>query len=99
MPSPGLIKQYHQPGGLGIRVESAIYQGYTVPAHYDSLICKLISHGSNRKESIAKMKRALQEFAIMGIDNTIQLHQNILNNDNFISGSYDINFMNKFKTD
>ena len=99
VPSPGLIKQYHQPGGLGVRVESAIYQGYTVPAHYDSLICKLISHGSNRKESIAKMKRALQEFAIMGIDNTIQLHQSILSNDNFISGNYDINFMNKFKTD
>ena len=95
-PSPGTINKYHQPGGFGIRIESAIYQGYKVPPHYDSMIAKVISYGVNREESISRIKRALEEYVIIGIDNTIQLHQDIIKDDNFISGNYDINFMNEF---
>jgi len=95
IPNPGTVKQYHQPGGLGVRVESALYQGYYVPPHYDSMVAKLITHGENRKESISKMKGALEEYIIIGIDNTIQLNQDILNKDEFISGNYNINFMNE----
>tara|TARA_B100001123_G_scaffold411658_1_gene508089 strand:- start:103 stop:1431 length:1329 start_codon:yes stop_codon:yes gene_type:complete len=95
IPNPGTIKQYHQPGGLGVRVESALYQGYSVPPHYDSMVAKLITYGKNREESISKMKRALEEYVIIGIDNTIQLNQDILSKDEFLSGKYNINFMNK----
>ena len=94
LPSPGKIKQYHQPGGLGVRVDSALYQGYSVPPHYDSMIAKLIVHGTNRRECIARMRKALEEYIILGIDNTIQLHQDILVDKNFIAGNYNINFMN-----
>ena len=64
IPSPGKITQYHQPGGLGVRVESAVYQGYSVPPHYDSMIGKLITYADNRKECIARMNRALEEYII-----------------------------------
>ena len=97
IPSPGKIRKYHQPGGLGIRVESALYEGYSIPPHYDSMISKVISYGNNRNESIEKMKRALAEYIIIGIDNTIQLNQDILSNEEFISGNYNINFMNQIK--
>ena len=93
VPSPGKIKQFHQPGGLGVRFDSALYQGYVVPAHYDSMIAKIITHGKDRNESIARMKRALEECIIIGINNTIQLHQDILTKEEFISGRYNINFM------
>jgi len=96
IPSPGTIKQYHQPGGLGVRVDAAIYQGYTVPAHYDSMISKLITFGENRQECIEKMKRALEEYIIIGIDTNIQLHQKIIQSDDFISGKYNINYMSRF---
>ena len=96
IPSPGTVKQYHQPGGLGVRVDSAVYQGYTVPPHYDSMIAKLITFGNNRKDCIQKMKRALEEYVILGIDTNIQLHQKIIESNEFISGSYDINYMSKF---
>ena len=71
IPSPGKITQYHQPGGLGVRVDSAVYQGYSVPSHYDSMIGKLITYADNRQECIAKMKRALEEYIIMGINTNI----------------------------
>ena len=96
IPSPGTVKQYHQPGGLGVRVDSAVYQGYTVPPHYDSMIAKLITFGNNRKDCIQKMKRALEEYVILGIDTNIQLHQKIIESNEFISGNYDINYMSKF---
>ena len=67
----GEIRKYHQPGGLGIRVESALYEGYSIPPHYDSMISKVISYGNNRNESIEKMKRALAEYIIIGIDNKL----------------------------
>lgn len=96
IPSPGKITQYHQPGGLGVRVDSAVYQGYVVPPHYDSMIGKLITYADNRPECISKMKRALEEYVIMGINTNIQLHQKIIMTNEFQSGKYDINFMSKF---
>ena len=96
IPSPGKITQYHQPGGLGVRVESAVYQGYSVPPHYDSMIGKLITYADNRKECIARMNRALEEYIIMGINTNIQLHQKIIMSKEFQSGKYDINFMSTF---
>ena len=85
IPSPGKITQYHQPGGLGVRVDSAIYQGYIIPSHYDSMIAKLIVYGENRNECIQKMKRALEEYVIIGIDTNIQLHQKINQSSEFLS--------------
>jgi len=96
IPSPGKVVQYHQPGGLGVRVDSAIYQGYKIPSHYDSLISKIITYGENRSECIQKMKRALEEYVILGIDTNIQLHQKILTSDEFKSGNYNINYMSRF---
>jgi len=97
IPSPGTITQYHQPGGLGVRVDSALYQGYSIPPHYDSMIAKLITFGESRHESLQKMKRALEEYVIMGIDTNLQLHQSIIESDIFLSGNYNINFMSEFK--
>ena len=96
IPSPGLVSQYHQPGGLGVRIDSALYQGYKVPSHYDSMIAKLITYGSTRQDCINKMNRALEEYIILGIDTNIQLHQKIIKSEEFISGNYDINYMSKF---
>ena len=96
IPSPGTVTQYHQPGGLGVRVDSAIYQEYSIPPHYDSMIAKLITYGNSRYESLQKMKRSLEEYVIIGIDTNIQLHQKIIKSDEFISGKYDINYMSRF---
>ena len=96
VPSPGKITQYHQPGGLGVRVDSAVYQGYSVPPHYDSMIGKLITYADNRSECIARMKRALEEYVIMGINTNIQMHKKIIMTEEFKSGKYDINFMSTF---
>lgn len=97
IPSPGTISQYHQPGGPGVRVDSAIYQGYSIPPHYDSMISKLITYENSRYECLQKMKRALEEYVIMGIHTNLQLHQKIIETEEFSSGNYDINFMSKFK--
>ena len=96
IPSPGTVTQYHQPGGLGVRVDSAVYQEYSIPPHYDSMIAKLITYGDTREVSIQKMKGALEEYVIIGIDTNIQLHQKIIKSDEFISGKYDINYMSRF---
>ena len=96
IPSPGLVKQYHQPGGLGVRVDSAVYQGSVIPPHYDSMIAKLITYGDSRSDCIQKMKRALEEYVIIGIDTNIQLHQKIMQSNDFKSGNYDINYMSRF---
>ena len=96
VPSPGVVQQYHQPGGLGVRVDSAVYQGYSIPPHYDSMIAKLITYGDTRDDCIQKMKRALEEYVIIGIDTNIQLHQKIIQSNEFISGEYGINYMSKF---
>jgi acetyl-CoA carboxylase biotin carboxylase subunit len=95
-PSPGLVSVFHPPGGLGVRVDSALYAGYRVPPHYDSLVAKLITYGKTRDESIARMKRALREFVISGIKTTIPLHQRILENPEFCAGDYTIHWLERF---
>jgi acetyl-CoA carboxylase biotin carboxylase subunit len=96
MPSPGRVSDYHAPGGLGIRVDSALYAGYHVPPTYDSLIAKLIVHGSSRNECLMRLRRALEEFVIGGIDTTISLHQRLIAAPEFIDGAYDIRWLEKF---
>lgn len=95
IPSPGRITFLSLPGGNGVRVDTAIYNGYTIPSQYDSLIAKLIVHANNRKEAIAKMRRALDEFIIEGIKTTIPLHRKIINSPEFINGNFDTNFVEK----
>ncbi len=95
-PSPGKVEVFHQPGGLGVRVDSALYAGYRVPPHYDSLIAKLIAYGKTRDEAIARMRRALMEFVITGIKTTIPLHQKILENPEFQAGDYTIHWLERF---
>ncbi|MCD3216530.1 acetyl-CoA carboxylase biotin carboxylase subunit [Clostridium botulinum C] len=94
MPSPGTINITCIPGGLGIRIDSALYQGYKMPPNYDSMIAKLIVHGKNRYEAISKMKRALEEFIIDGISTNISFQFEILNNENFVNGIYNTGFIN-----
>lgn len=93
MPSPGKIGFYLPPGGPGVRVDSGAYPGYTISPHYDSMIAKLIVWGPTREEAIAKMKRALSEFAIEGIHTTIPFHQKLLEHPTFIKGDFDIKFL------
>jgi len=95
MPSPGLISFYHPPGGPGIRVDSALYQGYYVSPHYDSLIAKLIVWGKDRDEAISRSKRALKEFIIEGVPTTIPFHLKILSNPKFLSGEIHTDFVNE----
>ncbi|WP_022728327.1 acetyl-CoA carboxylase biotin carboxylase subunit [Fodinicurvata sediminis] len=92
-PSPGLIKEYHPPGGLGVRVDSAIFGGYKVPPHYDSLIAKLIVHGQTRNECLMRLRRALEEMVIEGIETTLPLHRELVNDPDFINGDYDIHWL------
>lgn len=96
MPSPGTLTDYHAPGGLGVRVDSGIYAGYRVPPHYDSLIAKLIVHGQTRNECLMRLRRALEEFVIDGIDTTVPLHQKLIVDSDFINGDYDIHWLEKF---
>lgn len=93
MPSPGTISQLHAPGGLGVRFDSAIYTGYSVPPYYDSMIGKLIVHGRNREECIRRLKRAIFETVVEGIKTTLPLHQWILEQEDFISGEYNIHWL------
>jgi acetyl-CoA carboxylase, biotin carboxylase subunit len=93
LPSPGEIEDYLPPGGIGVRIDSAAYSGYTIPPYYDSMIAKVITYGKTRDEAISKMRRALEEFVIIGIHNTIPFHLNLLSNSQFISGSYNTNFL------
>ena len=95
IPSPGKITHLVLPGGPGVRVDTAIYSGYVIPSNYDSLIAKLIVHGKNRTEAISKMKRALDEFVIEGINTTIPFHKKVLNNPDFLSGNFDTHFVEK----
>lgn len=95
MPSPGQIVELNFPGGNGIRVDTAVYSGYTIPASYDSMIAKIIVHGENRFEAIQKMKSALGECVISGVDTNIDFLYKILENENFVSGNYDTSFIKK----
>ena len=96
VPSPGTVSDYHAPGGLGVRVDSGLYAGYKVPPHYDSLIAKLIVHGQTRNECLMRLRRALEEFVIDGIVTTIPLHQQLMGDNDFINGEYDINWLEGF---
>ncbi len=95
-PCPGKITQYHAPGGLGVRMDSAIYTGYSIPPYYDSLIGKLIVHGRDREEALSRLKRALGELIIDGIDTTIPLFHALLEEDAVLTGDYNIHWLEKW---
>ena len=95
-PSPGRVTEYHAPGGLGVRVDSALYAGYRVPPQYDSLIAKLIVSGQTRNECLMRLRRALEEFVIAGVETTIPLHQRLIAENDFINGDYDIHWLETY---
>lgn len=94
-PSPGMITDMYLPGGKGVRIDSAIYSGYTVPPYYDSMLAKLIVHAKNRSEAIKKMRSALGEVIIEGIDTNVDYQYEILNHPDFVKGDIDIEFISK----
>jgi acetyl-CoA carboxylase biotin carboxylase subunit len=95
-PCPGRVTDYHAPGGLGVRVDSALYDGYEVPPYYDSLVSKLIVHGKGRNECLMRLRRALEEYVIGGIETTIPLHQRLAVAVAFINGDYDVHWLEQF---
>jgi acetyl-CoA carboxylase, biotin carboxylase subunit len=95
-PSPGRVTDYHAPGGLGVRVDSALYHGYEVPPYYDSLIAKLVIYGNSRNECLMRLRRALEEYVIDGIETTIPLHQRLAAAAEFIDGDYDVHWLERF---
>jgi acetyl-CoA carboxylase biotin carboxylase subunit len=98
-PSPGRISYYHPPGGLGVRVDSAAYQGYVIPPYYDSLVGKLIVHGRNRTEALMRLRRALDEFIIDGIETTLPLFRALVRNADIQNGQYDIHWLERYIAD
>jgi acetyl-CoA carboxylase, biotin carboxylase subunit len=95
MPTPGVVSVYHPPGGLGVRVDSALYGGYRVPPYYDSMIAKLIVHAPNRAQAIARMRRAIDEFVVSGVKTTLPLHRRILDDPTFQAGDYTIHWLER----
>ena len=95
-PSPGKVNTYHPPGGIGVRVDSGLYSGYSVLPHYDSLISKLVVHATSRNECLMRLNRALEEYVINGIETTIPLHQEIIKNRDFVNGDYNIHWLENF---
>jgi acetyl-CoA carboxylase biotin carboxylase subunit len=95
-PSPGRIAEYHAPGGLGVRIDSALYSGYRVPPYYDSMVAKLIVHGTSRNEALMRLRRSLAEYVIGGIDTTLPLHRRIVEATDFVNGDYDIHWLERF---
>ncbi len=95
-PTPGRVTAFHAPGGLGVRVDSGLYAGYFVPPYYDSLVAKLIVHAPTRADAISRLRRALEEFAIVGIQTTIPLHQRIVDDPEFQRGDYTIHWLEEF---
>ena len=95
VPSPGRVSDYHPPGGLGVRVDSALYAGYSVPPHYDSMVAKLIVHGPNRSECLMRLRSSLEEFVIDGITTTLPLYRRIMMEQDFVNGAYDIHWLEK----
>lgn len=96
VPSPGLVTDFHAPGGLGVRLDSALYAGYTVPPYYDSLIGKLIVHGRDREECIARLNRCLGEMVVGGIETSIPLFQELLQQPDILAGKYDIHWLERW---
>jgi acetyl-CoA carboxylase, biotin carboxylase subunit len=97
MPSPGVVSNHHSPGGLGVRVETALYDGYRVPVHYDPLIAKLIAHSDTRPLAIARAKAALREYVIDGIRTNIPLHLKILDDADFKKGRFATDFLKRYE--
>ena len=97
VPWPGKVTNYFAPGGRGIRVDSALYAGFTVPSNYDSMIAKLITHGEDRAECLARMRSALSEMKVEGIRTNISFHQKVLQDENFISGNFSTRFLENFQ--
>ncbi len=95
VPSPGRVTDYHPPGGLGVRVDSALYAGYRMPPYYDSLVAKLIVAGTNRNECLMRLRRALEEYVVGGIDTTIPLHQRLIAQPDFVNGDYNIHWLER----
>jgi len=95
-PTPGRVTAFHAPGGLGVRVDSALYAGYVVPPYYDSMVAKLIVHAPTRLDAINRLRRALDEFAIVGIQTTISLHRRIVDDPGFQAGDYTIHWLERF---
>ena len=96
VPSPGTIRDFHTPGGLGVRVDSGAYGGYRIPPYYDSLIGKLIVHGRNRNECLMRLRRSLNEFVVDGVDTTIPLFKDLINEPDFMNGDYHIHWLEDF---
>ena len=96
MPSPGKITEYHEPGGIGIRIDTHVYAGYTIPPNYDSMISKLITVAQSREEAIAKMKRALGEYIVEGVKTTIPFHQKLMENEQFNKGEFTTKFLEEW---
>ena len=96
IPTPGRVDVYQPPGGLGVRVDGALYAGYDVPPYYDSMVAKLIVHAPSRADAIARMRRALMEFVIQGIRTTIPLHRRIMEAPEFRAGDYTIHWLERF---
>jgi acetyl-CoA carboxylase biotin carboxylase subunit len=99
IPMPGTIRDYHAPGGLDVRVDSALYAGYSIPPNYDSLIAKLIVHGRNRHDCLLRLRRALEEFVVDGVSTTIPLHARLIENEDFKAGNYDIHWLARYLED
>jgi acetyl-CoA carboxylase biotin carboxylase subunit len=95
-PSPGKIVHYHPPGGLGVRVDSAVYQGYVIPPYYDSLVGKLIVHGKTRPECLMRLRRSLDEFVVDGIDTTLPLFRALVREQDIIDGDYHIHWLEQY---
>jgi len=96
VPSPGKIQTYHAPGGLGVRIDSAVFSGYAIPPYYDSLIGKLIVHAADRETCMRRLDRALREFAIDGVETTLPLFHRLLANEDFQKADYDIHWLEGF---
>ncbi|MEJ2627010.1 MAG: acetyl-CoA carboxylase biotin carboxylase subunit [bacterium] len=97
LPHPGVITSFHEPGGMGVRVDTHAYAQYKIPPYYDSLLAKLITYGIHREEAISRMKRSLEEFIIEGIPTTIPFHKQVMNDENFVKGMINTHFLDNFK--
>jgi acetyl-CoA carboxylase biotin carboxylase subunit len=95
-PSPGLVKTFHAPGGMNVRVDSGLYAGYRIPPYYDSMIAKLIVYGRDREGCLRRLRRALEEFVIEGVKTTIPLHQALLDDPDFQKGDYTIKWLEQW---
>ncbi|OUX95133.1 MAG: acetyl-CoA carboxylase biotin carboxylase subunit [Hyphomonas sp. TMED17] len=96
VPSPGTITDFHAPGGPDVRLDSAVYSGYRIPPHYDSLIAKLIVHGRSRKECVMRLRRALDEMVVGGVDTTLDLHRKLVEAEDVVDGNYDIHWLERY---